>query len=292
MNFHAFVEILISGITIGMIYFLIAVGFSLIYGISRVLNLAYGSLYIHGAYFAWIFTSGYFHLNWLFVFLIVIAIMFVVGVLMEIIIVKPLRNEPNFDFSLLLATLGVAMVLDNAALILYGPRTKSLPPLFDGRLELFGFVISFQQIAMLVISIILSISLGLFLKNSIQGKKMRAVAQDPIGAQICGVNMYKIYAFTFGLSTVLVGAAGILLAPRFFITPLGGWPILIKALIIVIAGGLGSIKGTLYSAFILGILEAFAGYTFGMLWVMPFWFLVVLLILAFKPLGLFGTASH
>ena len=89
MSFHAYIEIIISGITIGLIYFLMAVGFSLIYGVTRVLNLAYGSLYIHGAYFAWIFTSGYFQLSWALVFLIVLSIMFVVGMLMEN---QPKRN--------------------------------------------------------------------------------------------------------------------------------------------------------------------------------------------------------
>ena len=292
MNFHIYIETLISGATIGSVYFLIAVGFALIYGVSRVLNLGYGSFYIHGAYFAWIFSKGYFQLGYALVFPLVILIMFLLGLLMERVVVRPLRNLPNYDFAVLLATLGVAIILDNAALIFYGARTKSLPPLLDGTVNLAGFVISLQQIAMLTLSVGLSISLGLFLTKTRQGMKMRAVAQDPIGAQICGVEMNKIYAFTFGLSTALAGAAGILLAPRFFISPLGGWPILVKALIIVIAGGLGSIKGTLYSAFILGILEAFVGYIFGMLWVMPFWFIVVLLILSFKPTGLFGTATH
>lgn len=292
MNFHIYIEILISGATIGMVYFLVAIGFSLIYGVSRVLNLAYGSFYIHGAYFAWIFATGYFRLGYALVFLIVITIMFLLGLLMEKVVVRPLRNLPNYDFAVLLAALGVAIILDNAALIFYGPRTKSLPSLLDGTVNLVGFVISLQQIAMLTLSVGLSLSLGLFLKKTRQGMKMRAVAQDPIGAQICGVEMNKVYGFTFGLSAALAGSAGILLSPRFFITPLGGWPILVKALIIVVAGGLGSIKGTLYSAFILGILEAFVGYVFGMLWVMPFWFIVVLLILTFRPLGLFGSASH
>ena len=103
-----------------------------------------------------------------------------------------------------------------------------------------------------------------------------------------GIPLNRIFAYTFGISTVLSGIGGILLAPRFFITPLGGWHFLVKALIIVVAGGLGSIKGTLYSAFILGILEAVVGWRFGLLWVMPFWFIVLLIILLLRPEGLFG----
>ncbi|MEW5722509.1 MAG: branched-chain amino acid ABC transporter permease [Thermodesulfobacteriota bacterium] len=284
-----FIEILISGTTIGLVYFLIAVGFSLIYGVARVLNLSYGSFFTWGAYLAWVFAVGLLQLNYFLVFLLVIPIMFLLGWVMEVGVVRPLRNRPNFDFAVLLATLGIALVLDNSALVIFGARTKSLPALFEGTVEVFGFVIGLGQITMLVMSLALAGGLALFLSRTRLGLSMRAVAQDPVGAQIVGIPLNRAFSAAFGVSTVLVGLSGILLAPRFFISPLGGWPILIKALIIVVAGGLGSIKGSLYAAFILGVLEALVGWKFGLLWTMPFWFIVLLLILLFKPQGLFGV---
>lgn len=291
MGLKEFAEILISGATIGLVYFLIAVGFSLIYGVSRVLNLSYGSFFTWGAYLAWVFAVGVFKLSYFLVFIIVCPLLYFLGMALEKFVVRPLRRRENFDFNVLLAGLGVALFMDYSAQALFGARTKSLPSLLEGTVESGGFVFSLQQIAMLIVAVIVAIGLGLFLEKTRQGMSLKAVAQDPTGARIVGIPLNRVYALTFGISTILAGFSGILLAPRFFISPLGGWKFLVKALIIVVAGGLGSIKGTLYSAFILGILEAFVGWQFGLLWVMPFWFLALLLILLIRPHGLFGSAA-
>lgn len=292
MNLHEITEILISGVTIGLVYFLIAVGFSLIYGVSRVLNLSYGSFFTWGAYLAWIFAVQL-NFSYIFVFILVCPILYLMGMVLERFVVRPLRQRENFDFSVLLAGLGVALFMDYSAQALFGARTKSLPSLLEGTVQAGNFVISLQQITMLVAALTIAIGLGLFLDKTMKGMTLSAVAQDPVGARIVGIPLNRIYAFTFGISTILAGLAGILLAPRFFISPLGGWKFLLKALIIVVAGGLGSIKGTLYSAFILGILEAFVGWKLGLLWVMPFWFLALLGILLIRPHGLYGSiADH
>lgn len=291
MGFKELAEILISGATIGLVYFLVAVGFSLIYGVSRVLNLSYGSFFTWGAYLAWVFAVGVFKLNYFLVIIIVCPLLYFLGMALEKFVVRPLRRRENFDFTVLLAGLGVALFMDYSAQALFGARTKSLPSFLEGTVEWGGFVFSLQQIAMLIVAVIVAVGLGFFLGKTRQGMSLKAVAQDPTGARIVGIPLNRVYALTFGISSVLAGFSGILLAPRFFISPLGGWKFLIKALIIVVAGGLGSIKGTLYSAFILGILEAFVGWQFGLLWVMPFWFLALLLILLVRPHGLFGSAA-
>ncbi len=280
--------ILISGITIGSVYFLIAVGFSLIYGVSRVLVYSYGSFFTLGAYFAWVFAVGVLKLPYILVFIIVIPLMAGVGIAVEIIVVKPLRKRPAFDWNVLLATVGVALFLDNLALVVFGARTKSLPALLEGTVHIGPIVLSLQQITMLIVSAVLGTGLTLFLNRTRVGMALRAVAQDSTGAKIVGISINRIYTVTFGISAALCGIGGILLAPRFFISPLGGWAFLVKALIIVIVGGLGSIKGTLLGAFILGILEAYVGWQFGLLWVLPFWFLVLLVILLIRPQGLLG----
>lgn len=292
MFFLQLLEILISGVTIGLVYFLIAVGFSLIYGVSRVLVYSYGSFFTWGAYFAWIFSVGVLKLPYALVFLLVIPLMVGVGILLERVVIRPLRHRPAFDWNVLLATLGVALFLDNLALVVFGARTKSLPSMLEGTVRIGSIVISQQQITMLVLAAVLALGLTFLLNRTRVGMSMRAVAQDEAGARIVGVNINRIYAYTFGISAALSGVGGILLAPRFYISPLRGWDFLVKALIIVIAGGLGSIKGTLYAAFLLGILEAFVGWRLGLLWVLPFWFVVLLIILLIRPQGLFGKGKR
>ncbi len=292
MFFLQFLEILISGVTIGLVYFLIAVGFSLIYGVSRVLVYSYGSFFTWGAYFAWILAVGMLKLPYAVVFILVIPLMVGLGILLERTVIRPLRHRPAFDWNVLLATLGVALFLDNLALVVFGARTKSLPSMLEGTVRLGSIVISMQQITMFVFSAALALGLTFLLNRTRVGMSMRAIAQDEVGARIVGVNINRIYAYTFGISAALSGIGGILLAPRFYISPLGGWSFLVKALIIVIAGGLGSIKGTLYAAFILGVLEAFVGWQLGLLWVLPFWFMVLLIILLIRPQGLFGKGKR
>ena len=184
------------------------------------------------------------------------------------------------------------MFLDNLVLVIFGARTKSLPDFLSGTVQVGGFTISWQLIGMFIFALVVAVVLFIFMAKTRTGMSMRAVAQDPTGARIVGIPLFRVFAITFGISTLLCGAGGILLAPRFFMTPTGGWTFLVKALIIVIAGGLGSLKGTLYAAFMLGIIEAIVGWQLGLLWVMPFWFLVLFLVLLVKPAGLFGAMAR
>ncbi len=281
-------EILVSGVTIGAVYFLIAVGFSLIYGVSRVLVYSYGSFFTWGAYIAWVLSVGVFHLPYFLVFILAIPLMAALGIIVERVVVRPLRSRPAFDWNVLLATVGVALFLDNLAQVIFGARTKSLPALLEGTIQIGNIVISSQQVTMLILAAVFGIGLTVLLNKTKIGMAMRAVAQDSTGARIVGIPINRIYMITFGISAALCGVGGILLAPRFFIKPMGGWNFLVKALIIVIVGGLGSIKGTLLGAFILGILEAYIGWQFGLMWVLPFWFIILLIILLIRPQGLLG----
>jgi branched-chain amino acid transport system permease protein len=287
-----FIEVLITGFTIGIVYFLVAVGFTLCYGVGRVLNYSYGSFFTWGAYLAWVLAVGYAGFNYFLVFVIVLPLMFLMGLAVDQVIIRPLRSRPEFEFSVLLATLGLAVFLDNLVLVIFGPRTKSLPAFLEGSVKIGGFTISWQLLAMFIFALVVAVVLLVFMAKTRTGMSMRAVAQDPTGARIVGIPLYRVFAITFAISTMLCGAGGILLAPRFFMTPLGGWTFLVKALIIVIAGGLGSIKGTLYASFMLGVLEAIVGWKLGLLWVMPFWFLVLFLILLVRPAGLFGAKAR
>ncbi len=285
------IEVLISGIALGSIYAIMSVGMTLVYGVSRVFNFAYGSFYIWGAYLAWLLFGAFSGMNYLGVFAIVIPVMFLFGLIVEKIVCAPLRRRANWQALTMMSTLGLAIFLDSASLISFGPRKRSLPSLLEGSVNLGGFLVSTHEIATLIIAVSIIVILGLFLGRTRLGMMMRAVAQDVIGARIVGIRVNRVFGYAFALSTALAAISGILLAPKYFIFPLGGWVILVKAWIVVAFGGLGSVKGTIYSAFILGIVEALVGWHFGLQWTMVFWFAIMLATLAIRPRGLFGLGE-
>jgi len=286
------VEVLISGVANGAVYVILALGMVLVYGVSRIFNFAYGAFFTWGAYIAWVFLIGFMSLNYSIVFIIVILIMFFLfGLLVDRSIINPLRQRANWQVTTWMVTLGLALFLDNAALVVFGPHVKSLPILFEGTVSLGSFVVSRHDIAMLLLAISIVIILELFLAKTRLGMSMRAVAQDVVGAQMVGIPVNKVFGYIFAIAAVMAGTAGILLAPKYFITPLGGWEVFVKAFVIMAFGGLGSVKGTLYAAFILGIIEAIVAWQFGFMWIMVFWFAILLGVLTVRPRGLFGTTE-
>jgi len=290
MEWHQLIGILISGVALGSIYALLTIGMTLVYGITRVFNFAYGSFFVWGGYVAWLLFSS-FHLNYPLVFIITALVMFLFGLVTERLIIRPLRWRADWEMTTMFSTLGLAILLDSTALVSFGPFVKSLPPLFEGSTSLGGFVVPTSEIVVLLIAISVIIILWLFLSKSRGGMAMRAVAQDMAGAHIVGIAINRVFGFTFAISTALVAIASILLAPKYFVTPLGGWEILIKAWVIMTFGGMGSVKGTLYAAFILGIVEVLVAWQFGLMWTLIAWFVVLIGVLIVRPRGLFGVSD-
>lgn len=281
------IEVLISGITNGSVYAIMAAGMTLVYGVTRVFNFAYGSFFTLGGYFAWFFFSLKF--NYLMVFASVIPAMFLVGLSTEKLVIRPLRGKKNSGILSVMVTLGLALFLDNLCLVIFGPFVKSIPLLFKGYARIQGLVIDIQDIAIFAMAISIMIILMIFLGRSRQGMAMRAVAQDMTGAEIVGIPKDRVFGYTFAISAILVGVGSILLAPKYFVSPAQGWNILVKSWVITAFGGVGSIRGSLLAAFILGIIEALVGWTFGFTWTLIAWFFVLLITLIVRPHGLFGT---
>ncbi len=284
-----YIEVLISGVAQGAVYCVLAMGLSLVYGTARVLNFAHGSFFMVGAYFAWVLSVGYFELNYGLTLVILIPALFLLGMVFERAIIRPLRWWSNWKMTTMMVTLGLAFMIDNLNLIVFGPENKLLPPFFEGSIAVYGLVFSFQTILVLFAAVIIVVSLELFLHRTRMGNAMRAVSQDMEGASMVGIDVNKVFSYTFGLSVVLAGIAGVMLAPLYLISPLGGWGPFLKAFVIVVFGGLGSTRGVLYSAFILGIVEAFVIFEIGATWTMPVWLLTLLVVLMFRPQGLLGV---
>lgn len=282
-----FINAIISGIILGAIYAVMSMGLTLIYGVGRMFNFAHGAFIFWGGYFTWFFYTQS-HLNYGLSIMLSIILLFIIGILVDKSILYPIRNKPDFGINSVLVTLGLAIILGNAGDVIFGTRIKTIKKLFEGFLKVSEFTITYHDLATLVISVAILIGLELFLRRTTVGTALRAISQDTTGAKIVGINLDRLFAFTLALSAGLAGISGVLLAPRFFIAPFVGWETLFKAVIIVIFGGLGSIKGTLISAFILGMLEAFISMYLGMFWVQPMWFIFLVGILFLKPKGLFG----
>jgi branched-chain amino acid transport system permease protein len=289
MPWLEFLDVLISGLTNGAVYALMAVGLTLIYGVSKAFNFAYGSFYSLGGYLAWIILvplglwGGYAT-----VFVLAVPLLLGIGFLTEKAVVAPLRARADWEIKVMMLTLGLALCLDNLYQVVFGPRMKSLPAIVEGSLELGGVIVSNQNLGIFFLSIGGMLSFRWLLNHSRVGMAVRAVAQNPQGARIVGIPEKTIFAATFAISTAMVGAGGILLTQKYFVSPTGGWDILVKSWVITAFGGMGSIQGALYAAFILGLMEAFVGYWFGMSWVLFAMFGLLLGTLVVRPQGRMG----
>jgi len=283
------IDVMISGLLNGSVYALMAIGLSLVYGVTKAFNFAYGSFYNMGGYFAWVLlvplnlTGGYFT-----VFFTAIPFLLVVGYFLEKFLISPLRKRSDWEMKAMMLTLGLGLFLDIGYIAAFGPRLKSLPDIVEGTLDIGPFAFMKQDIVIFILSISGLLCFAWLLNNTRVGMAVQAVAQNPIGAQIVGIPKDRVFAAAFAISTVMVGLGGILLSQKNFVNPQASTGIMITAWVIVAFGGMGSIKGSLYSALIIGMLEAFVGYYLGMAHIDIAIFSVLLLTLAFRPRGLMG----
>ncbi len=290
--FIEIIDIIISGLLSGSIYALMAVGLTLIYGVTKVFNFAYGSLYNLGGYIAWVLLSvvgvigGY-----LSVFLLAIPMLLVVGYLLEKTLISPLRKQSDWEVKAMMLTLGLSILIDALYVVGFGGRLKFLPPMVDGSTQIFEVVLANQDIVIFVVSIAGILCFGWLLNNTRMGMAVQAVAQNPVGAQIVGIPKERVFAATFAISTVMVGLAGILLSQKYFVNPAESSNIMIKAWVITAFGGMGSIRGSLYAAFIVGMLEAVVGWTIGFSYNLIVLFTLLIVTLVIRPQGLLGKGE-
>ena len=291
--FYEIIDVTISGLSRGSVYALMAVGMTLVYGVTKAFNFAYGEFFNMGGYFAWILIVGLglqFG-GYLMILVIVMPLMFAVGYGLEKLMVAPLRKRADWENKVMMLTLGLSLFLTSLYFVVFGVRLKSLPPIWEGTLDVGELVFAYQDIMIFIMSISGVLLLGWLLNNTRLGLAVQAVAQNPEGAKIVGIPQGRIFAFTFAISTVMVGFGGILLAQKWFINPAAGGTIMINAWVITAFGGMGSIRGGLYAAFIIGMLEAFVGWLFGMSYGIIALFILLLATLALRPQGLMGKGE-
>lgn len=290
----AFVQAVVSGLVTGSIYALMTVGMTLIYGTLRTLNMAHGSMIMIGGYAAWMVFDGV-GLGPLAGMVAAAVVAFAFGIAIQQAAVRPLIGRLGFDFEMtaFISTFAVTIVLSNLALELYGARNKAVPPVIRGRLHLLeGVSVSWHSLVMAGIAVGTLLALGAYLSKTRYGLAISAVAQQLDAARLMGIPAQRVYNLTMGVSSALAGIAGVLLASVFFVSPNAGDLPLLKALIVAIFGGLGSVRGTILAAYIIGLAEALVSLYLGVKWSLPVLFLSIMVVMVFRPTGLLGKPEE
>jgi branched-chain amino acid transport system permease protein len=275
-------QAVVNGLVVGLLYLLMAVGFTLVFGVMRVVNFAHSEFYMLGAFVAY-YCVTQLNLPFLASVAITFALAVVFGWIVEWLILKPFRHD---ELNGMIATIGLAMILQNLALMAFGPDPLSMPSVVQGVAHLGSMVIPNSRLYVVAFSIGVLFLLYVFLRYTRTGRALRAVVQDIEIASAQGIRASFIYPLGFGIGVGLAAVAGALMAPLFSVSPFIGAGPLLKAFIVVILGGLGSIPGAALASLLLGITESVAG-TFlstGTADILIFAFLIVMLVV--RPSGL------
>ncbi len=294
-----FLQQVVNGLTIGAFYALIALGYTMVYGILRLINFAHGDIFMLGSYVGWALVlalltggtaSGNLAVILLALFLVPAFVVGVVGIGLERLAYRPLRLARAGILTLLISALGASLVLQNAVMLATGAQPQAYPTIVPPvTIHLGSARASLVQVATFLISVALMVALQLFVQNTKLGKAMRAVALSHDTARLMGINVDRIIAITFFIGSALAAVAGVMTGLHYTqITFNQGFIYGLKAFVACVIGGVGNIPGAMVGGFILGVLETMAaGY------IKPEWkdvvaFVVLIILLVFKPTGLLG----
>lgn len=249
-----FLQALVNGILLGGFYSLMGMGQNIIFGVMKIVNFCHGEMLMVGMYITYLLYV-YGGVDPYIAMPIVAIIMFLLGVLIQHTLITPSLRTNSFT-NLLFLTVGLGLLLSNGALVIFGSDYKSIRTSYSQNTIALGPVsIALPRLISFIICIIVAIALFAFLKNTTTGKQIRAVSQNPVGAEVCGINVKRIYLLTYGLGIALAGIAGCLLTQFYSIFPTAGASFGFRALIVVVVGGLGSIPGAFFAGILLGLLE-------------------------------------
>lgn len=282
-----FFQQLVNGISLGSIYALIALGYTMVYGIVKLINFAHGDIFMIGA-FVGFYSITILKLGFFPSLILAMVVCSIFGVLIERIAYKPLRNATRI--AVLITAIGVSLFLEYSTIYLRGHSPKPIRgTFFLQKLDFFGISINSQSLFILGVSVLLMILLQFIVHKTKIGKAMRAVSHDADAAKLMGINVDKTISATFAIGSALAGAAGVIFGTYYVkIEPLMGIIPGLKAFVAAVLGGIGIIPGAMVGGLVLGVVEAFVSASGYSLWRDGVAFVVLILILIFRPSGLFG----
>jgi branched-chain amino acid transport system permease protein len=279
---------LINGLSLGSIYALLALGYTMIYGIIKIIHFAHGDVYMLGAFFGY-YTINVWHFNFIMALFGSMIFCALVGMLIEFVAYRPLRHSSRI--AVLITAIGVSYFLENGMSVLFSGDTRDFPQVIKQvNYEWFGIRVTNIQLLIFATTIILMIILQLIVKKTKMGRAMRAAAADPVAAELMGININGTISFVFAIGSAMAGAAGVLIGLYYnSIDPTMGLTPGIKAFVAAVVGGVGSIPGAAVGAVIIGCLESmmqaigFSAFKDAAVYV------VLIIVLLFLPAGLFGN---
>jgi len=281
-----FLQACANGLLTGALYALIGMGLALIFGVMRIVNFAHGAFLMVGMYatyvlFDWLKINPYIG------FIPAGLLLFVFGYVGYQLLIRPVRNQSHF--MQILMTTGIGLILtDGAQLIFKADYRQTNIELINHNLHLGPFKANAAEVLSFAIAVVLVLGLYFFVTRSLTGQALRAIAQNPEIAPLMGINVTRIQGFSFALGIALAGAAGGLLLPRLYLFPTVGEEFTTKAFVMVVLGGMGSIEGAALGGLVLGLAESLTSFYVGNQWALVVDFILFLLVLSFKPSGIFG----
>lgn len=284
----SFLSNLISGVSLGSIYAIIALGYTMVYGIAKMLNFAHGDVIMVGAYVSF-FAASSFGLPPVVALVAAMVVCTALGITIERLAYKPLRQATSL--AVLITAIGVSYFLQNGALLLWGSAPKIFPPIVEGNLELFSgeLLISYVTLLTIAVSVLVMVALTLFTSKTKMGKAMRACSEDKGAAQLMGINVDSTISMTFAIGSALAAVAGVLMCSAYptLIPTTGSLPG-IKAFTAAVFGGIGSIPGAMLGGILLGIIQIFTQAYISTEIADAVVFAVLIVVLMVKPTGLLG----
>jgi len=292
---HALIQTLLIGIVVGALYGVVALGFGLIVGVMKFVNIAHGSFIIIGGYVAfWLFTlldiDPYLSIP------LVMCAMFVLGLLLYQLVLSPLLKYPRAEMRLdksLLVTFGVTWILDNAVTLLWTPDTRSIVTSYSGStLDFFGAKLGVTGLAGLILAVLVALVMHLLLTRTYFGKHVRAATEDAGAAALSGVNVQRTYLVSCGIAAAMAGVAGVVIVSSYSIAPSGGLNWLLTAMVVMVLAGEGNVTYILPAGLILGIVQSISTLFVSSSYQQPIALIVFILVLMFRPNGLFAREGR
>lgn len=291
MSIDLILEQVLNGIIAGAMYALVGGGLSLVYGTTRVLNFAHGEFFMVVGYALFLLISA---ASLPPAAAAVLAVIFVtlLAAPFEMLLIRPLLNKPGWEFSTMVTTLGMSIVLQDAALKTLGQNYQTVPYYLNGSIAIGNVQLPLQRVLIFVVAMAALLMMAALMKYSRLGRAVRATSQDRDAASVVGIPVNAIYTIAFALSGALAGVAAVMLAPIQAVSPWMGGPIALKGFVVAVLGGMGNFRGTVAAGLLLGIVEALGvGFTSSE-WREVFSFALLAVAVWFRPEGLFETGAR